>query len=105
MIVVAWDHNKAFDVDVRGEEGLDPQSSNNALVRRFRGIDRFEDEYVMALADLTREMYSSGLIDAVLDRLATLLRTSATDLVDSASVDASVSKILDIAELRRGSAP
>ena len=70
MTVVAWDHNKAFGIDVRGEEALDPQSSNNVLVRRFRGLDRFEDEYAKALADLTSDMYASGLADDILDRIA-----------------------------------
>lgn len=90
ITVVAWDHNRSFG----GESRLDPKASPNVLVRRFRATPQFEQLYQSAFETLTQELFESGVFQSVVDRLVSILKRDAVDLVDVSSIDKDAARIL-----------
>ena len=104
--VVPWDHNLAFggmgggnpgggapaaaggDTQARG-----PRGKTNRLVQRFHANAEFEALYQEKLADLQATLYESGAASDILDTWVQVLKTQASDLVDTATIDSEAAKI------------
>jgi spore coat protein CotH len=69
------------------------RGKSNILVERFHADPEFERLYQQKLAELTAQLYDSGAAAGTLDDWVTLLKTQASDLVDSATVDQDAAKI------------
>jgi spore coat protein CotH len=69
------------------------RGKSNILVERFHADPEFERLYQQKLAELTAQLYDSGAAAGTLDEWVTLLKTQASDLVDSATVDQDAAKI------------
>ena len=69
------------------------RSKSNILVERFHANPEFEQLYEQKLAELTTQLYDGGAAAGILDEWVTLLRTQASDLVASATVDQEAAKI------------
>ncbi len=60
---------------------------SNILVERFKANPEWEQLYEERLAELRSELYESGSAADILAEWVTLLKTQASDLVDSATID------------------
>ena len=60
---------------------------SNILVERFKANPEWEQLYEQRLAELRSELYQSGSAAEILDEWVTLLKTQASDLVDSSTID------------------
>ncbi len=69
------------------------RGKSNILVERFHANPQFEELYEQKLAALTDQLYDSGAASDVLDEWVTLLKTQASDLVDSSTVEQEAAKI------------
>ncbi len=69
------------------------RGKSNILVERFHANPEFEQLYEQRLAELTAQLYDSGAAAQTLDEWVTLLKTQASDLVASATVDQEAAKI------------
>ena len=74
-----------------GKEGfggrMGPGGMSNILVKRFKANPEWEQLYEGRLAELKAELYGSGKAADILDAWVALLKTQASDLVDSSTVD------------------
>jgi spore coat protein CotH len=67
----------------------------NILVERFKANPEWEQLYEERLAELTSKLYDSGAAADILAEWVTLLKTQASDLVDSATVDTEAATIAE----------
>ena len=65
----------------------------NVLVQRFNANAEFTALYKAAVTELRAKLYASGAAQEILTRRADLLRKQASDLVESATIDAEAAKI------------
>ncbi len=117
--VVNWDLNLAFNTanvgggagdrggvpqgDARPEPGDRqagvvaggaPAEGGNVLVNRFMANDTFAQMYADATTDLTSSLFESGLAADVVAAWADLLSDQASDIVDTATIEADAAAIL-----------
>jgi spore coat protein CotH len=114
--VVPWDHNLAFG-GLGGGGGLPgpgnlngapppagapqgagvppggPRGKSNLLVQRFHASTEFEAVYQQRLSELKTQLYGTGAAAEVLAGWVKVLKTHASGLVDSATVDSEAAKI------------
>jgi len=69
------------------------RGKSNILVERFHANPEFGQLYEQKLAELTAQLYESGAAAETLEEWVTLLKTQASDLVGSATVDQEAAKI------------
>lgn len=73
--------------------GRNFRGRSNILVERFMANSEWKQQYEERLAELTAELYKSGVAADVLDEWVTLLKTQAADVIDLATVDQEASAI------------
>ena len=73
--------------------GMGMMGRSNILVERFKANPEWEQLYEERLAELTSKLYDSGAAADILAEWVTLLKTQASDLVDSATVDTEAATI------------
>jgi spore coat protein CotH len=101
--VVPWDHNLAFGGMGGGNPGGNagntqggargPRGKTNLLVTRFHANAECEVLYQKRLAELQTQLYGSGAAADVLAKWVDVLKTQASDLVNSATIDTEAAKI------------
>ena len=67
--------------------GMGMMGRSNILVERFKANPEWEQLYEERLVELTSKLYDSGAAAGILAEWVTLLKTQASDLVDSVTVD------------------
>jgi spore coat protein CotH len=75
--------------------GMGMMGRSNILVERFKANPEWEQLYEERLAELTSKLYESGAATGILTEWVTLLKTQASDLVDSATVDTEAATIAE----------
>lgn len=76
-----------------GPGGGGPNGGSNVLVERFLADDDFAALYDATMAELTSELFDSGLADELIDTWVEVLTTEATDLVAATTVEADADAI------------
>lgn len=71
-------------------------NKSNILAKRFLANPEFEASYKEQMIELTGRLYESGAAADVLAKWVNVLKTQATDLVDSSTVEQEAGKIASL---------